>query len=362
MQETFHILQAEIAPHETDVNPDVSKIILLMGEHGIGKSQLVRQSANAANAAFISRHVGASVFEDNVGLQIVQDGITKHCPAEELAPCFESPKSKSGRGVLLHDEALSGDTGLENQLRELIDGRIGVRRIHPGWVQIAATNPPLSHYSSVRECDIAIASRFNIITIEPTAEEKLMYWRQNNSLPHLLYTFLLLNQSIISDLDSRGWVNLGHSMSKWLNAKIDLNTFVKLLAINVSNSVANLFATYLRLGEDPCAYPIAADRLFKAGPEEHITHVNRVKQWVSKGSDVLVGATCLDIRSYINCTDSFTQNERRKLYDILDIVSDKYADIATNIIVNIKNGELKSTMANELSGRPLGQEILRIIT
>ena len=269
-----------------------------------------------------------------------------------------APSSPSKRGCLFHDEVFTGTTEHQNQLRMIISGRLGELRLYPGWIQVAASNPDSSDYSTVQEVDEALASRFVIICVDPTDDEKLIYWRTHYTLPDKLYSFLAMNRMHIQTLDSRAWANLGHSLRKWEAAGLDRGMIIRLFEANINKVVAAGFSTFLMKGDDPDEYPINVMDLILANAEQHMTHLKRVAKWVSKGNTATIGATLFDTRILLSGQSNIDQIKKLisvkqkacvNIVDMLTVLLGSHRALVADLIMHIKKGPIVSAMAEAIS-------------
>ena len=188
--------------------------LILVGEAGCGKSTVLEDLCKDIGAEYQTYHHGATVVEDNHGLQKVDDKseLTKHVLAAHMIPFHRPPKG--GKGVFLIDEANNGAfSEHEVVLRMLIDGQCDEHKVQPGWLFVCASNPPLAKYGTVRQIDFSLEDRFVVMPVEVPTDDKLAYWA--NHMPTTTYTFLALNR-------------FGNEHNDYINASTnqELNTLI----------------------------------------------------------------------------------------------------------------------------------------
>jgi MoxR-like ATPase len=125
---------------------------LLEGPTGIGKSELVRQVADALRINCAVLDLSLLEPPDLVGLPVIADGRTAYATPAALPT--------DGEGILLLEELNRADRSVQQPALQLLTAR----RLHeyelpPGWVAFAAINPEDGEYQ-VTPLDPALRSRF----------------------------------------------------------------------------------------------------------------------------------------------------------------------------------------------------------
>lgn len=170
---------------------------LIVGNHGLGKSEVVAQFSNENNAQFIDLRLGQMEVGDLLGLpQIVDNGgvlSTKH-----IKPTF---MPTSGKGVLFLDEISRAPKDIHQATFQLIlDKKIGEHRLPEvvvdtdgnwidGWFVVAAMNPANDDYVTVDMADKAYVDRFCYIKFTPSVKEWSDYARSKGVCETLLGFF-----------------------------------------------------------------------------------------------------------------------------------------------------------------------------
>ncbi len=170
---------------------------LIVGNHGLGKSEVVAQFAKESNAQFIDLRLGQMEVGDLLGLpQIVNnDGVlsTKH-----IKPTF---MPTSGKGVLFLDEISRAPKDIHQATFQLIlDKKIGEHKLPDvvfdsdgnwidGWFVVAAMNPANDDYVTVDMADKAYVDRFCYIKFTPSVKEWTDYARSKQVSEQLLGFF-----------------------------------------------------------------------------------------------------------------------------------------------------------------------------
>ena len=344
--------------------------LILVGEAGCGKSTVLEDLCRDIGAEYQTYHHGATVVEDNHGLQKTDDaeGLTKHVLAAHMIPFHREPKG--GRGVFLIDEANNGAfSEHEVVLRMLIDGQCDEHKVKPGWLFVCASNPPLAKYGTVRQVDFSLEDRFVVMPVAVPADDKLAYWA--NHMPTTVYTFLAMNRfgnehnDFIGAISSRRWSTLAYDVEKDLRAGGSHADVVKFLKCNVNTSIAEAFDAFLKLGTNPDNYPIRARELIEANASDYKILKARVQGWLTtknaRGEECpnvpLLGATKFDINAFFADTqrrDSMKDNELDNLAGFLiQIGTTGFADMVDDIFHAIAQSPVAPKLLKRIRGTPL---------
>ena len=137
---------------------------LLIGPHGVGKSEIAEAAAAAMNIGFISRDLSLMEPPDLVGLPQIRDGATSFLPPEFL------PREPGRGGLLLIEEINRAPRYMQSACLELLTSRrLNSYCLPRNWLPIACINPKTEGYV-VDLLDAALMSRF--MRIEVTAATK----------------------------------------------------------------------------------------------------------------------------------------------------------------------------------------------
>ena len=176
---------SQIAPHVLAVR----KPVLIRGRHGVGKSEIVYQIAEALGLPVVERRASQMTEGDLLGLPTTDGNVTSWCPPEFLA-------TACNRAVILFlDEVDRAVTEVRQGLFELTDSRkIAGQTLHPGTLIIAAVNGG-EHGAQyqVGEMDPAELDRWTVFDVEPTVEDWLAWASDNVSTS--VWDFINQNRS-----------------------------------------------------------------------------------------------------------------------------------------------------------------------
>ena len=156
-----------IVPHVTAVK----KPVLLRGRHGVGKSQVVYQTADQLGLPVVERRASQMTEGDLVGLPSVDDNCTRFNPPDWFKAACDSPV------LLFLDEVDRATIEVRQGIFELTDSRkLNGHYLHPDTVIFAAVNGG-EHGSQyqVGEMDPAELDRWTVFDVEPSEEDWLTW-------------------------------------------------------------------------------------------------------------------------------------------------------------------------------------------
>ncbi len=175
---------------------------MIWGPPGIGKSQIVYQTAEALNAKLFE--LRANLFDPvdvRGGLKVVeqQDGTykTKYGIPEDY------PESDyTGNVVLLVDELPNAPKATQNALLQLIlDKKIGTYTLPAGTAIVAAGNRSIDR-AAVHEMPTPVKNRFAHYEVEPNVDDWAA-WAIRKGINPTIISFVRYRPTLLHSLDSR---------------------------------------------------------------------------------------------------------------------------------------------------------------
>lgn len=149
--------------------------VMLIGRHGIGKSQLFEQAAEELEVDCIVRDLSLMEPPDLVGLPYTDNGRTRYAPPSFLP--------SNGQGLLVFEELNRCEKYMLAPCLQLLTARRLNDYVLPeGWLPVAAINPAGDAYD-VNEIDPALLSRFTKIEAEPSVPDFLAWAKANGVHP-----------------------------------------------------------------------------------------------------------------------------------------------------------------------------------
>jgi MoxR-like ATPase len=172
--------------------------LLLVGPHGVGKSEGAKAAADELGIGFISRDLSLMEPPDLVGLPKLDGGVTRYYP-----PAF---LPTAGEGLLLMEELNRCPVYMRAPCLTLLTMRaVGDYRLPAGWLPAAAINPSEGDYE-VDDLDPALRSRFVQVEVEADQQEWLAWARSGGVHPAVL-DYVASDAEIFSSPESnpRAW-------------------------------------------------------------------------------------------------------------------------------------------------------------
>ena len=216
----------QVAPHVLAVH----KPVLLRGRHGIGKSEVVYQTAKDLGMPVVERRASQMTEGDLVGLPKTDGDVTSFCPPDWFQEACDNPV------VLFFDEVDRAVTEVRQGLFELTDSRkLFGQHLHPDTLIIAAVNGGAhgSQYQ-VSEMDPAELDRWTVFDVEPSTEDWLN-WAKGN-VTDIVWDFINQNRSHLEHKDDfepnkvypsrRSWARLNECLDKAAMLGDDYNPLV----------------------------------------------------------------------------------------------------------------------------------------
>lgn len=357
IQEAQLELKAELLSPQRDDRDNYC--VLWSGEGGIGKSSAIAQVAAEAGCRFRSWHHGATIEEDNHGVQFRDGDTTRWAVPEHLADLVDG---KLDPGILFIDEIFSGQTiGHQNFVRMLIDRKFHGRTISPGWLIVGATNPETGDYLSVRAVDKALQDRMLVYHVEPSIEELLEYW--DGKMPEKIFTFLMLNNfdgkiGYLRALSPRNWMKLARAIERRMNSGVPADQIYKLMSINGSVELAGAFRVFLDRGANPDAFPLAFETILTKSK-----WLDRLAGWIANKRNALVAASnwnvAIGLRKRVaSSAPPLTMEQMKSVAEFLFALGNNgFAEMAYNTMMGLRGSPYLGMLLDIMKGTALFEKI-----
>ena len=196
----------------------VKKPVLLRGRHGIGKSQVVYQVAEAMGFPVVERRASQMTEGDLVGLPSINGDRTSFNPPDWFKTACEEAV------VLFLDEVDRATVEVRQGIFELTDSRkLNGHNLHPETLIVAAVNGG-EHGAQyqVGEMDPAELDRWTVFDVEPTVEDWLA-WAEGK-VADQIWDFINHNHNHLEHKDTfepnkiypsrRSWERLSQTLEK----------------------------------------------------------------------------------------------------------------------------------------------------
>lgn len=201
---------------------------VLIGPHGIGKSQVVKQYTKDQGIGFIDLRLGTmSDAGDLLGLA----DFTYDSKGNKVSTKFMKPSylPTEGEGILFLDELNRAPNDLIQPIFQLIlDKKMDVNgyELPKGWKILAAMNPPTDDYTVTNFKDLAFNDRFMFLKVEADFKGFMQY-AKDNSFDKRITAFLHehpnhLNEDL-SDFDISEFAKKSSRSWEFVNRILALN-------------------------------------------------------------------------------------------------------------------------------------------
>lgn len=184
---------------------------LLEGPTGIGKSELIRETADGLGVEHVVIDLSLLEPPDLVGLPRIDDGVTRYArPA--ILPA-------GGAGILLLEELNRAERYIQQPALQLLTGR----RLHEyelpaGWVAFAAINPETDEYQ-VTPLDPALRARFLNLRVRADRDGWLA-WADRHHVHPAVVEVAKSHEAVFDDTPPRTWTYVSHLLQELTPAEL----------------------------------------------------------------------------------------------------------------------------------------------
>jgi hypothetical protein len=181
---------------------------MLIGRHGVGKSELFEQAAQALGVACIVFDLSLCDAVDLTGLPDKADGRTVYLPPARLPT--------GGNGLLVFEELNRAAEATRTPCLQLCTARrLNDYALPPGWVPMAAANPREGGYQVDDLCP-ALLSRFN--RAEVVADRRRwVEWAGRSGVDPRVVGFVDMNPKVFDGglSNPRAWKYVSDVLTAW---------------------------------------------------------------------------------------------------------------------------------------------------
>jgi hypothetical protein len=284
---------------------------LLVGGHGVGKSEILEQASAEMDIGYICRDLSLMEPPDLVGLPKLDGRSTQYLP-----PAF---LPTTGKGLLVFEELNRCPNYMRAPCLQLLTARTLHDYVLPtGWLPCAAINPAGEEYD-VQDLDPALLSRFVVIGVRADREEWLA-WAQAHNLHDDVVRYVGSDGKIFDDTNPRAWKAVSDLLHAF-SADIPESILEAAIAGVVGNQRAVAFRDFRRHGFSP---PSAAMLLCDYG-----RYRKQIRTWVNDGRTDLLGAVAHSIKLLLQPQDGYgvVRNSPKQWKALGDLLADLPPDL-----------------------------------
>jgi MoxR-like ATPase len=247
--------------------------LLLVGRHGIGKSEILAEVAQDHNIGFVSRDLSLMEPVDLVGLPRIEDGRTVYSP-----PAF---LPTDGLGLLVFEEINRCERHMRAPCLQLLTARtLNDYVLPPGWLPVACINPDSDDYH-VDSLDPALASRFVQVEVVPDRQQWLA-WANGHGVHRAVLEYVGNDETVFDEPESnpRAWTAVSDLLHAAGNA-----TDPETLRAAIVGCVGLVRGTAFLSGAGGRS-PLTVEEVLGSD-----RHAQQVQSWIREGRIDLVQAT-----------------------------------------------------------------------
>jgi AAA domain (dynein-related subfamily) len=297
---------------------------LLMGAHGIGKSQILEQAAAELEIDYCCRDLSLMEPPDLVGMPKLEGKTTQFLPPDFLPT--------SGKGLLVFEELNRCPSYMRAPCLQLLTARtLNDYRLPAGWLPVAAINPPNGEYD-VHELDPALLSRFVQINLVPDRKEWIA-WAERVGVHPDVCNYVTSDPTIFNDTNPRSWKYVSDFLlvCDGTGAKGIVEAGI---AGFVGAEREMAFRTFRKTGFAP---PAAKEVLV-----HYELHQARVREWTTTGKLDVLEAVITDIRLHLQDPNgnADVMNSKSQQRNLSAFAADLPPDLARSLMHRIQQDGL----------------------
>jgi hypothetical protein len=294
---------------------------LLIGRHGIGKSEILAQAAVELGIGYCCRDLSLMEPPDLIGLPKMDGATTRYLP-----PAF---LPVAGKGLLVFEELNRCAPYMRAPCLQLLTARcLNDYQLPVGWLPCAAINPPEDADYEVQELDAALSSRFTRVAVVADSQEWLSWGEAKKLHPDVL-GYVASDPKIFDDTNPRSWKYVSDLLFAAADKKpVDKDILEAAIAGEIGNNRAVAFRDFRRRGSRQMAPPKAAELLNRYGH-----HRQQVRDWRTVGRLDVLGTIANSIQLFLQPRDSyeFVRSDGKQWKALGELLLDLPADLSADI-------------------------------
>lgn len=297
--------------------------VLLDAPHGYGKSQLVKQGAQALGIGCIVIDLSIMEPTDLTGLPVTKGDRTIFLP-----PAF---LPRDGNGLLVFEELNRAEKHMTSPCLQLLTTRrLNEYKLPDGWLPVACINPSSGEYD-VNELDAALRSRFLHLKLKASPTEWLK-WADSNGVHATVRRYVKDVRDVFDSSNPRSWTYVSDMLKSYEKSGIVNEPFLaKLVNGYVSDTHTTAFlATYRGA---PANIP-NADEILRNYKMEGIS----IRVWKKEKNTANLNACAHVMRTALQRSDLCAEIAGNQVMKtaLADFINDLPADLAKQVRADAK--------------------------
>lgn len=284
--------------------------LLLIGRHGVGKSESLKAAAAELGIDFLCRDLSLMEPPDLIGLPDTDKEVTRFRPPSFLP--------HDGKGLFVFEELNRCEKHMRSPCLQLLTDRsLNDYRLPAGWLPMACINPASDDEGyDVDELDPALLSRFVQVQVEPDIKEWLA-WASDNGVHHAVVDYVMADRTVFDSAVSnpRAW----KYVSDVVHAATASQATKEALRAAVLGLVGDKRGTvFLRTLKDKVR-SLSAEQVLRS----YASHRSQLQDMVRHGQLDLVKAALLSVEKHLQAKPNYelvrrSQKQRSNLGHFLD--------------------------------------------
>lgn len=255
--------------------------VLLIGRHGIGKSEILKQAADALKIGFLVRDLSLMEPTDLIGMPRIDGKYTVYFPPNWLP--------QDGGGLLVFEELNRCATFMQAPCLQLLTARQLNDYVLPAdWLPVAVINPDDGNYET-SHLDPALLSRFVKINVAPD-RNRWLAWATKSGVHSQVLNYVRCDETVFDEAVSnpRAWKMTSDILKANDDQPSSSLVLRRLVAGTVGDARAAAFMRFMHSDEPPLS---AEDVL-----SHYKTSRPRVQEWGKEKKLDLLRATLREIQ------------------------------------------------------------------
>jgi hypothetical protein len=290
--------------------------LMLVGGHGIGKSEIIEEAAKRLGIGFVCRDLSLMEPPDLIGMPRLDGPVTRYLP-----PAFLPTE---GEGLLVFEELNRCPDYMRAPCLQLLTARtLNDYRLPAGWLPCAAINPAGAEYD-VQHLDPALLSRF--VEVQVVADRSgWLAWAESRGVAEGVIGYVASDPGIFEDTNPRAW----KAVSDLLNGAERVRASQDVVDVAIAGKVGQermiAFRKWRKKGESPPETEALLADYRRWRP--------KVKAWVGAGRTDLLAALARDVKLHMQSSDGYrkVRNDPNKWKALTDLLGDLPADVASDV-------------------------------